>query len=70
MIHCWPTAAAYHAYWRARGYGVARKAALIILCAGVAGGVGGAGTIIRHALTGSGYGSSGNASEGVRLDAP
>jgi hypothetical protein len=68
-IRCWPSRAAYHAWWRARGYGVARRAALIVLCASVAGGVGGAGTVIRGALAGS-HAAPSAFERGVQLDAP
>jgi hypothetical protein len=66
-IRCWPSRAAYHAYWRARGWGVARRIALIILCASSAAGVGGAGSVIRHELAAP---HSVPANRGVSLDAP
>jgi hypothetical protein len=67
VMRCWPSVAAYHAYWRARGYRNAIRLGKIVLCTTVALGVGGAGTVIANSL----YPSVTQAQAGpIKVDAP
>lgn len=49
-MRCFPSAAAYHAYWRHHGYRHVIHAGWFVLCVVAAAGVGGAGSVIfgRH----------------------